>query len=202
MKNVFFYGFVLLCIFSMEISALPSLPTIPKDHILKVSFTQRRYLTDIPKPIVSRGNLLLWPGKGLIWRINEPFSQTILITKKGLCHVEEGQKKSMRRVGHEGVILEMMSKLLEGSFAELKEFTMDSMPSLHKKWKVRLTPAHKNLQDFLSAIEVEGDKHISRLALYRPNGDRDEIVFDNLHIYRDQDRDKAMSLEEKTWFDD
>jgi hypothetical protein len=101
-----------------------------------------------------------------------------------------------------GALFDMLSKILNGSFAELKGFTMVSMPPSQGKWKVRLTPAHKNLQDFLSAIEVEGDKHISRLALYRPNGDRDEIVFDNLHIYRDRDRDKAMSLEEKTWFDD
>ena len=178
---------------------------IPDSHILKVSFTQQRHLKDIPKPILSKGELLLWNGKGLIWRTETPFPNVILITKKGLYQIEDGKKISMMKsgqTGHEDAIFGMLSKVLGGTFSELKVFKMTSLPSSDGKWRVSLMPALASFQGFLSSIEVEGDEYISHVIIHRSNGDRDEIFMKNHTLFGDKDRDKALALEEKTWFDE
>jgi len=205
MRKLFLYGLVLCCVFNVNAWAFPSLKTIPEGHVLKVSFTQHRFLTDIPKPIVSNGELLLWNGKGLIWRTIDPFPSAILITKKGLYQVEDGKKISMMKagqMGHEGVIFEMLTKLLSGSFPELKEFKMINLPSTHGTWKISLIPTLPSLQDFLSSIEVEGNQFITRIIIHRSNNDRDEILLKNHIIMGSQGRDKVLTLEEKKWLDD
>jgi len=186
----------------VDAQTLPHLKLIPVDHILKVSFTQKRYLTDIPKPIISAGHLLLWSGKGLIWRTEDPFPVATLITRNGLYQLEESQKVPVGQHGPEGAIFEMMSKILSGSFSELKEFIMTSLQPEHGKWKVRLVPTLPSLQSLISSIEVEGDEYISDIIIYRSNGDRDEIFMKNHRILGNQEKDKAMSLEERAWFDD
>src|ERR1700722_1674722 len=92
MRKGFIFGFVLFCIFIGDVLASPPIKMIPVGHVLKVSFIQKRYLIDIPKPIISNGNLLLWSGEGLIWKTENPFPVVTLITTKGLYQLEEGQK--------------------------------------------------------------------------------------------------------------
>lgn len=202
MRRSFICVFILFSIFIGDILASPPLKMLPVDHVLKVSFIQKRYLTDIPKPIVSIGNLLLWSGKGLIWKTEDPFPATTLITHKGLYQLEENQRLAVGQQGPERAVFQMMSKVLSGSFSELKEFTMTSLQPDHGKWKVSLVPTLASLQSLIFSIEVEGDNYISYITIHRSNGDRDEIVMKNHRIFSDKDVDKAMSPQEKAWFDD
>lgn len=195
------YFLALLCVFMRDAAALPSLKAIPADHVLKATFTQHRYLREIPKPIQSQGGLLLWSGKGLIWKTKAPFPSTILLTTKGLYQRDQGQKVPMIKAGqggHEGALFDMLSKILNGSFAELKGFTMVSMPPSQGKWKVVLTPTQPALKEFISSIEVEGDESISHLIIYRANGDRDDISVQNQKILESS----SLSPEEKKGFDE
>jgi hypothetical protein len=205
MKKIFLYCVVLFCIFFVDSKTSIPLKEVPPGYVLKAPFSQQRYLTGIPKPIVSKGELLLWKGKGLIWKIKAPFPSVILITKKNLYQIEDGKKVPMintSQMGHEGALFEMMSKLLDGSVSELKEFKLVSLPSLQGRWKVSLTPTQTSLQGFLSSIEMEGNEHISNITIYRSNGDKDEIFMSNHILSSEKDVDKTLSLEEKTWFDD
>lgn len=194
-----------ICFLSVDASAAPSLKIIPEFHILKVSFTQQRHLADIPKPIMSKGELLLWNGKGLIWRTDTPFPNVVLITKKGLYQIEDNKKFSMRKpgqMGQEDAIFGMISKVLGGSFSELKVFTMEPLPPLNDKWRVSLKPTLASFQGFLSSIEVEGNEYISHVCITRSNGDKDDIFMENHTLFGGQDIDKALSSKEKTWFND
>jgi hypothetical protein len=119
------------------------------------------------------------------------------MTQNGLFQLEKDQKIPLLKAGsHAGPMVAMMSTLLSGSFADLKEFTMISEPAPLGRWHVRLTPTVKNLQDFLSSIEIEGDKHIDRITLHRSNGDRDEIQMIDHQILGEE------ALEQKALFDD
>jgi hypothetical protein len=197
----FIYFFASLCIFSGDAPALPTLKSIPMHHVLKATFTQQRYLKDIPRPIQSKGELLLWNGKGVLWKTQEPFPNTILLTTKGLFQGEKGQRISLMGAtqgGQESTLFEMLSKILSGSFSELTAFTISSSPSSHGKWKLTLTPTQSSLKEFIASIETEGDQYISHLIIYRTNGDRDDILIKNQTIIKSH----VLSSEEKSAFDE
>ncbi len=197
----FLYFFALFFGLMRDISALPSLKTLPADHVLKATFTQQRHLRDIPKPIQSKGELLLWSGKGLLWKTHSPFPSTILLTKKGLFQRENDKRVPLIKTeqgGEEGALFEMLSKILSGSFTELNGFTMEALPSSHGKWKMRLTPTQPALEEFIASIEVEGDAFISHLVIHRTSEDQDDILIHNQTVIESH----ALSPTEKTEFDE
>lgn len=188
--------------FFSNADASPSLKNIPEGHVLKVQFTQQRNLKDLPKPIQSNGDLTLWNGKGLLWRITEPFLTMTLITKEGIYQIEDGQKIPMAQVGQEESIFEMLSKLIHGSISEVKGFSISSLPSPHGKWRMRLSPLSTSLQGFLSFIEIEGGEYISQIIIHRANGDKDEISLKSHRVIDVKDVNHVLSVDEKRLLND
>jgi len=182
--------------------ATPALKNIPEGHVLKVVFTQMRNLSGLPKPILSKGDLTLWNGKGFIWRTNEPFLTTTLITKKGIFQIEEGKKIPAAQMGNEKSIFEMLSKLLQGSLNEVKGFSLASLPSTPGKWKIRLSPIQSTIKDFLINLEIEGNDYITQITIHRANGDTDEISLSHHKIYDAKAVNNILSIDEKRLFND
>lgn len=202
MKSVIKNCLVLFFSFIVSASATPSLKNIPPGQSLKVLFTQHRYLADLPNPILSKGELLLWNGKGVIWRTQEPFPSTILITKKGLFQVENENRNSMIQEGQEWVLLEMLSKLISGSFSEIKGFSTVSLPPLKGKWRIRLSPTNAHLQNVLSSLDIEGGEYVSHVTIHRPNGDKDDIFLQNHLVFGERDTHKIFSPNELILFNE
>ncbi len=202
MKSVFKNCLVLFFALIVSVHAAPSLKIIPNGQSLKVLFTQHRYLADLPNPIVSKGELLLWNGKGVIWRTKEPFPSTILITNKGVLQIENENKTLMMQEGQEGVIFEMLSKLISGSFSEVKGFSTASLPPLKGKWRLRLNPTNEHLQSIFSFLAIEGDDYVSYVTIHRSNGDKDEIFFNNHSVFSEEDSHKIFSPNEVIWLNE
>jgi hypothetical protein len=179
--------------------------TLPANNLLKAKFSQHRYLKDIPKPIISKGDLILWNGKGLIWQTTKPFPGTLLITKKGIYQVEGNLKKPLIQnqvMAQQAALFDMLSKILNGSFAEVQGFKSEPLPSTtHGEWGFKLTPPEV-IQQVISSIVIQGTKHISRITIHRPNGDKDDITIDQHTLYDTQSIDQAISGQLKALFND
>ncbi len=201
-NSVLIYCFVVLC--SLTSVAHTSPVAIPVGSLLKATFTQQRHLTGIPKPIISKGEMLLWGEKGLLWATETPFPDTILITPKGIYHLENGKRtliKSSSR-GCDGDAFTILSKILDGNFSQIKEFQQNSAYSKHGKWKTSLVPTAENLKKIISSIIVEGDKYISRIIIERANGDKSDIIINNQEILSGASIGQALKVKQMEWFDD
>jgi hypothetical protein len=182
-----------------------TLANLPRGGLLKAEFTQKRYMQAIAKPIVSQGQILLWDGKGLIWDTKSPFPSSILMTQGGLFSLDLGQKKSLmqgQQKHQEEALMNVMSKLLNGSFDDIDGFTSKSMnASKQGQWSVTLTPPDA-IAKFISSIQVHGSKHIAQLTIYRANGDRDEISLHNHKVFDSSKVSQGLTAAQTGLFND
>lgn len=169
---------------------------LPKGGVLKAKFTQKRYLSGIPQPIKSTGDIILWNGKGLLWNTVEPFANTILLTAQGIFQVENGQKTSLtaNQGNHnQKVLLDLISHILNGSFEDIEQFKAEPLAALApSQWKVRLLPP-QNIKSFISSIIVEGGSYITGITINRSNADKDEITLTQHTLINSQDVNKVIN---------
>lgn len=178
-------GILILCIifsFMSRVHALPHLKQIPEGGVLKVQFSQTRTLKGLPKPITSKGEFIIVNGKGVLWKTREPFHTLTLITKGGLFQIEGGCKSPLVQAGAEESIFEVVTKLINGKFQDIKGFDVKSLPSSQGRWKVRVTPLHAKMREFISFLDVEGNDFVSNITIQRGGGDTDKISFSDHHF--------------------
>lgn len=182
-----------------------SLTNIPINGLLKANFTQKRYMKDIQNPIISKGEILLWNGKGLVWDTKSPFPGTLLMTETGFYQLEGGRKIPLMQGQtdrYEGMLLDTITKVLNGSFSEIKEFDVKHLPSsISGRWKVNILPPEM-IQKFISSLIIEGDRFISHIIIYRPNGDHDDIIINNQKVFEPSSLDRILPSTTKDLFDE
>lgn len=170
---------VMACLMSLA-SAHESLDhitqSIAKDGIIKAHFQQQKSMAGLPKPLLSTGELILWQGKGILWSTQTPFPNRILLVKTGIFRVD-GDKKLplMKGQSQDQFVLNLLSKVLGGSFSEIHEFEVKVLsPKGAKTWKIMLT-ASGGIAKFLTSITIEGERFINHITIQRANGDHDQI---------------------------
>ena len=187
-----------------------TLETLPKDTILKATFTQKRHLKDIPHALESSGEILLWAGKGLIWRTKTPFPNAILMTKKGLYQLDNEKKSCLvkeGKMGSDGAILDILSQILNGSFSDLEGFTVEERkPKKSSTWSIILLPPPA-IQKVINSLVIDGsdtkNNHtIKQITIHRPNGDRDEISLNQPKIYSPAEKTQTLTPQEESWLND
>ena len=168
-------------------------------QVIKANFSQKRRIKDIPKPLISKGNFVIYAGKGLLWSISEPFAQSTLLSNEGIFSISDNKKNSLtKKVGAQHIqkISELLGKILSGDFQSIDYFEIEDLPTTNVGWKKRLTPKNEVLQKIFKFIEVEGNQHIECVTLNRFNDDIDVIHFSGHQIFASQEIDKALNQQQ------
>ncbi len=177
-----------------------TLQSLAEGSVLKSKFTQNRHLRDIPHALASSGEIILWAGKGLIWRTKSPFPNSILMTQNGLFQLDNNKKTSLvkeGKMGSDGAILDILSKVLKGSFSDLEGFTTEDMTCPASQWSVRLVPPPA-IKKVITSLVIDGKtegqhRYIKHITIHRPNGDRDEISLEKPQIYGRENCTQALT---------
>jgi hypothetical protein len=173
MKKIILF---ILFICSVSLEAQQDSP-VPPGGMLEAHFVQYRHLNGFPKPIKSEGDMGLWEGKGLVWATRTPFPNAILITKSGLYQIEGKSKTAIVKAGGDSAMFDVMAGIFSmKEKGAVKGFFVEELPQSQNNWRIRLVPQNSQVQNFIKAITVEGDLHITHITISRPNGDRDEIA--------------------------
>jgi hypothetical protein len=169
--------FLILCGVFVESYAMPvKAVTLPAGCVLEAKFIQQRHLKGIPKAIESKGNMVLWDGKGVAWSTTSPFPNTIVITKNGLYQWENKIKTSLVKASGNNAMFDVMAGIFNmKEDRDVKGFTIEDLPASDSNWRMRLTPQYSQVQNFIKSITLEGNAHVTQITISRPNGDRDEI---------------------------
>src|SRR5882762_433526 len=67
-------------------------PTLAPGETLHGRFVQARNLKGIASTLKSEGSFVLAPGKGLIWRIEDPIQTITIITPAGIRQIMNGSE--------------------------------------------------------------------------------------------------------------
>lgn len=184
--------FCMSCVISTGLAAL-------KEHGLHAKFTQKRYLKNMERPLVSRGNLLVLPEYGLVWRVIEPFPNTLILSKSGIYQLEEGEAEA-QKVNAESQIFNLLSRVLSGNLSKIEGFEKRAENSNEEGIQhTKLFPTSPQVKRFLEniSLKIKGELFILEVRLQRPSGDYDILVFrDHKHL-NDREREKFLNEDEK-----
>jgi len=183
MKRSFLYGLILLVLlWPLTVQAAGPEQGLAPGAVLRGSFVQERHLKGFNAPLRSTGHFVLVPGRGLIWRVEQPFAITTVITSAGLVQqVDGGETMRLASAGLPFLshLYDMLTGALGGDWHALEgDFTVERTGDAGH-WQVRLVPrrADDTLAMPFAAITATGGRLVDRVELTKPDGDGDVLSF-------------------------
>ena len=145
---------------------------------LRGSFTQKKKLAGIARPLVSGGQFLFVRGKGILWHTQTPFDSEFVLTERRMTVTESGNVAlAMQTAEHPG--LRLVSDLFLALFAldfDALGRHFDLFAAGGAPWRIGLAPRDAALRVVATRIELKGNESVSEVILEDAHGDRTEIV--------------------------
>lgn len=167
--------------------------------VLRGEFEQRKTLKGFKHPLVSRGDYVVAKARGVVWRTQEPFASTLVLTRERLLarqpdgsvanRLDTAQEPGLRAVN------EMLFALIAADLSALTpRFRIDG-EERGTGWKVVLVPRDATLAQWIKRIELDGDRHVNEVRIAEAGGDSSQIRFSR------QQAGPALTREEEARFE-
>jgi len=159
---------------------------LQEGQILRGRFEQERHLEGFQTPLKSSGTFLLVPGRGLVWRTEQPFAVTTVISPAGLMqevHGRETMRMPTAKLPFMSKLYAILSGTITGDWSALASaFNVVRTPQSNG-WSLQLTPLNPDDPNLpIQSIRARGGKLLDQIELVKPHGDRDRLVFLNQKI--------------------
>ncbi|AQH03651.1 hypothetical protein A9R05_32010 (plasmid) [Burkholderia sp. KK1] len=148
---------------------------------VRARFTQTQTLAAMKQPLVSTGMLVFQRDRGVIWRVESPYTATYVITDAGVSEVDANGRR-IRTKGAQGVrgvaqVSKMMRAMLGGDLSALySQFDVDARGST-SDWTLGLRPNQPQLAQAIRGLDMSGGAFLRRLRIDLANGDVTRIEF-------------------------
>jgi outer membrane lipoprotein carrier protein LolA len=171
---------------------------LAKPKVLCGRFDQTKQLVGLKKPVKSTGRFCVVAEKGVLWRSERPFANTIKLTRDEIIQLQ-GERVTMRLDAKKEptvrVINSVLFALLAGDLDQLEKlFDIDGEVN-HQSWRVTLKARAPALARAIGAITLDGAEYVKNIGIDEASGDRTRIVFSAI-----QTGDGAMTVDEAALF--
>jgi hypothetical protein len=167
--------------------------------VLRGEFEQRKTLKGFKHPLVSRGDYVVAKARGVVWRTQEPFASTLVLTRERLLarqpdgsvanRLDTAQEPGLRAVN------EMLFALIAADLSALApRFRIDG-EAHGTGWKVVLVPRDATLAQWIKRIELDGDRQVNEVRITEAGGDTSQIRFSR------QQTGSALTRDEEARFE-
>lgn len=154
------------------------------DAVIRGEFEQEKHLVELDRPLVSRGEFVAAPADGLIWRVREPVTSTMVVTERHLVETVEG-RETLRVTAEERPALRMMATAMLAVFRSdadrLQEFfDIDIESPDTDDWVLRLQPRGEGAAEFMEGMWIRGGTRVECVEVAESGGDRTVIHLVNV----------------------
>jgi hypothetical protein len=158
-------------------------------QVMRGKFIYKKFLKEIPQPLISRGEFLFARELGIEWHTREPFDSDFVLTAKGMTQTDDGKLTLQMNASEQPavqVVAHIFLSLLSLDVASLqKSFALSGVqlnkPSGGKPdkstWQIGLRPTVSAIAAVFKEAVISGDAQVETLLLRDANGDRTEISF-------------------------
>lgn len=148
--------------------------------VVRAHFEQVRTIKAMPKPLRSRGEMLMARDMGLLWDQTAPFPMTMMLNDTRMVQTLGSQAPQTITADNNPQMFQF-NHLLRGLFqadrAVLeKNFRIDFSSESHDRWSLRLTPITTPLDKIFSSIDLAGQRYLETIRLNDKQGDRTDIT--------------------------
>jgi hypothetical protein len=164
----------LLCAGGIHAADQAGAPVPDAAPALHGGFIQTKSISGLSLPLVSRGDFVLLPGRGLVWRTLTPLSGTVVLTPKGVFSLDQG---APRRLASGTDALALMNEILKGNVNALQRAFVVRRGAVAGGWRLVLLPKPGPLAAVFKSIDAEGARFARSARLVESSGDETEISF-------------------------
>lgn len=133
---------------------------IPQMESIKCKFRQKKFLSNIQKPIISSGDFEFRKGEGVYFNTTYPVKSATNYTNKNFKEVNS-----------------IVNSISNKNYSKL-ERDFDFFYSGNKtEWTLGLKPKNQDTADYLSYITVEGSDYIHKISIKQTNGNITTLWF-------------------------
>lgn len=157
-------------------------PALAAGQTLHGRFVQERHLKGLASTLKSEGNFVLAPGKGLIWRVEQPIQTLTVITPAGIRQFINGnevQHIDATRAPFIAHFYDMLNGSLMGDWSAMRHDFAVQTTGDRQAWRTVLMPLHSDdpIAGMLASIVVSGGKMVDGVDINRANGDSEHMAF-------------------------
>lgn len=153
---------------------------------IRAHFEQVRTIKSMPKPLRSRGEMLMARDTGLLWDQTAPFPMTMMLNDTRMVQAMNGQPPQTITADSNPQMFQF-NHLLRGLFradrAVLeKNFRIDFKSLENGRWTLVLTPVTTPLDKIFTSIDLAGARYLETIRLNDRQGDRTDITLSNQRL--------------------
>jgi len=150
--------------------------------VVRGEFEQRKTIKSFRNPLVSRGSFLVAQGRGVLWQTREPFASTLVVTRDRLLTRQADGSVSARVSAKDEpglrAINEMLFALMAADLQALAQrFRIEGELIGAERWRLVLVPRDAALAQWVTRIELEGDRFVRSVQMQEAQGDSSIIRF-------------------------
>jgi hypothetical protein len=170
------------------------------EAVIRGEFEQRKTIKGFRNPLVSRGDFLVAREHGGVWRTRQPFASVLVITRERLLsRLADGTvttRLSAREEPGLRAINEMLFALTAADLPVLAQrFRIEGELLGADRWRLVLVPRDDTLRQWVTRVELEGDRFLRTVRLQEAQGDETFIRFSRQSAAASLTRDEESSFE-------
>jgi hypothetical protein len=150
--------------------------------VVRAEFVQTRTMTDLARPLVTRGRMMAWGAGGVIWQIEKPVRGTYVLRDDSTLEIAADGTRTVRGARDDrgaARIGRVLRAVLKGDAKTLGEW-FDVDPRIAgERWTLALTPRQGPLAFYVKSVQVSGADFVHSVRIVEENGDTTLMQFHN-----------------------
>lgn len=144
-----------------------AMPDLGQVQVLRGHYHQRKFLREIPRPLISTGEFLLVRDRGIWWHTRTPLESELTLTPGGVVRQPGAERAASMFFALFALDLDTLAR----------SFDLFVMPS-GTQWQLGLRPRDAALAAWFETATLSGGARVEQVTLIEAAGDRTEIKLD------------------------
>ncbi len=156
-----------------------SIPTLfeslAKSRPAKATFTEKKYLSLLDKPVQSSGELLFTPPDRMEKRTLQPKPESVVVQGGQVSLERAGKRHTMqlRENPAVAVLVDSIRSTLAGDLAAVTRAYSVGLDGTAARWKLTLRPLDPGASQLVERVEIGGvESRVTSVEILQADGDR------------------------------
>lgn len=179
-------------------AATAALENLSKDAVVFGSFKQVKHIQKISRDFESTGNFIIADGQGIVWDVQKPFKNSLVITDSKMVQRSANGSVSTMNASENAVFAEFsktIQSVFSGNMKLLEQNFTVKFDKRQDRWVMTLVPKEKTIRQVIQSIELSGKETLSAVAIL--DGDGNTMTY----TFIDQKNGTALTEAQKKFFD-
>jgi hypothetical protein len=156
----------------------PAQKELATSAVLRGSFTQKKFLAGIPRPLVSEGEYIFARDQGVYWHSLKPFDSEFVLTRAGILQHDAGGTP-IRLSAEQQPALRIVADIFLSLFELDLKLLADNFETYGRSsgagWILGLQAKPGALGGVMQRVRVEGVTQVQHIEFLDNHGDRTEL---------------------------